>query len=242
MLAEFWADGPSSETPPGHWNTLANYVSDHPLVERIGGRGPISATRYMGGLGQSATPALPVYHPDGLPLVPGLVEVITRDTTAPGARHYDLEGHEGGIAIITWPGQPGDVEHEFSGAKWQRAVAWAPYQRNTFVTPPFAGHVSGHSTFSRAGAEVLTEFTGSKYFPGGWERSVRHGTIFATSRLARPRISCCNGHRSTMPRMRRAFRDYGEEFTWRWMIGVAWILVRGSARTPGRWRSDTTAA
>ncbi|KAF0190955.1 MAG: hypothetical protein FD165_2194 [Gammaproteobacteria bacterium] len=45
--------------------------------------------------------------------------------------------------------------------------AWAPYQRNTFVTPPFAGHVSGHSTFSRAGAEVLTEFTGSKYFPGG---------------------------------------------------------------------------
>ena len=26
ILAEFWADGPSSETPPGHWNVVANYV------------------------------------------------------------------------------------------------------------------------------------------------------------------------------------------------------------------------
>ena len=30
VLAEFWADGPNSETPPGHWNTIANYVSDDP--------------------------------------------------------------------------------------------------------------------------------------------------------------------------------------------------------------------
>ncbi|MCB9656081.1 MAG: vanadium-dependent haloperoxidase [Sandaracinaceae bacterium] len=28
VLAEFWADGPSSETPPGHWMVLANEVSD----------------------------------------------------------------------------------------------------------------------------------------------------------------------------------------------------------------------
>ncbi|MEO6597933.1 MAG: DUF6851 domain-containing protein, partial [Planctomycetota bacterium] len=30
VLAEFWADGPHSETPPGHWFTILNYVSDHP--------------------------------------------------------------------------------------------------------------------------------------------------------------------------------------------------------------------
>ena len=30
VLAEFWADGPNSETPPGHWNTIANAVSNHP--------------------------------------------------------------------------------------------------------------------------------------------------------------------------------------------------------------------
>ena len=35
------------------------------------------------------------------------------------------------------------------------------------MTPAFAGYVSGHSTFSRAAAEVLTEMTGSAFFPGG---------------------------------------------------------------------------
>jgi hypothetical protein len=42
VLAEFWADGPRSSTPPGHWNEIANEVSDHPGFEkRIGGTGPI---------------------------------------------------------------------------------------------------------------------------------------------------------------------------------------------------------
>ena len=35
------------------------------------------------------------------------------------------------------------------------------------MTPPFAAYLSGHSTFSAAGAEVLTQFTGDAYFPGG---------------------------------------------------------------------------
>src|SRR5262249_3367095 len=34
VLAEFWADGPNSETPPGHWNTIANGVTDHELQLR----------------------------------------------------------------------------------------------------------------------------------------------------------------------------------------------------------------
>jgi hypothetical protein len=42
VCAEFWADGPNSETPPGHWNVLANYLADHPLtVKKIGGVGPV---------------------------------------------------------------------------------------------------------------------------------------------------------------------------------------------------------
>ena len=44
---------------------------------------------------------------------------------------------------------------------------WRPYQDPTFVTPPFAEYVSGHSTFSRAAAEVLTLFTGSSQFYDG---------------------------------------------------------------------------
>jgi membrane-associated phospholipid phosphatase len=53
-----------------------------------------------------------------------------------------------------------------------------PYQLPTFVTPAFAGYVSGHSTFSRAAAEVLAAFTGSSYFPGGvYEVPVPRGSL-----------------------------------------------------------------
>jgi hypothetical protein len=48
-----------------------------------------------------------------------------------------------------------------------RGIDWVPYQRRTFVTPAFPGFVSGHSTFSRAAAEVLARITGSEFFPGG---------------------------------------------------------------------------
>jgi hypothetical protein len=40
-----------------------------------------------------------------------------------------------------------------------------PYQLISFVTPPFPGYVSGHSTFSRTAAEILTQFTGTPFFP-----------------------------------------------------------------------------
>ncbi|MEP7082268.1 MAG: hypothetical protein ABI841_04740, partial [Chloroflexota bacterium] len=126
-----------------------------------------SMIRYMGGLGQSTDPGGPAYDPDGLPLVPGLVEVVTEESSAPGQRHEDLADHVGEIALWAWRGFPEDPEVDTSGVAWIRAVEWVPYQRSTFVTPAFAGYVSGHSTFSRAAAEVLTAFTGSAYFPGG---------------------------------------------------------------------------
>ncbi|MGH9213263.1 MAG: vanadium-dependent haloperoxidase [Acidimicrobiales bacterium] len=204
-LAEFWADGPQSETPPGHWNTIANTVSDAPDVEhRIGGEGPtvdrlewdvklylalngavhdaavaawgvkgfydsarpISMIRYLGGRGQSSDPAGPSYDPDGLPLVPGLVEVVTPESSAPGQRHESLADHQGEVAVRSWRGNPED-RSTTSGVGWVLATRWVPYQRETFVTPAFAGYVSGHSTFSRAAAEVLTSITGDAYFPGG---------------------------------------------------------------------------
>ena len=205
-IAEFWADGPHSETPPGHWNTLANAVVDHPdFTARIGGKGPvvdplewdvkmylalngalhdaavaawgakahydyarpISMIRYLGGLGQSSDPELPSYHPDGLPLIEGEVELITEASSAPGGRHEHLADHVGEIAILAWTGNPGDATDTLAGVDWIRAVEWVPYQLSTFVTPSFAGYVSGHSTFSRAAAEVLTAMTGSPFFPGG---------------------------------------------------------------------------
>jgi hypothetical protein len=203
VLAEFWADGPNSETPPGHWNVIANQVSDSPqLAGRIGPGAanrlrwdvklyfalngavhdaaiaawgikrayqsvrPISMIRYLAGRGQSSDPSLPSYNPDGLPLIPGLIELITRESSAPGQRHADLADHVGEIAIRTWRGSPKDPTQD-SGVGWVLGTRWVPYQKATFVTPAFPGFVSGHSTFSRAAAEVLAAYTGSPYFPGG---------------------------------------------------------------------------
>jgi Domain of unknown function (DUF6851) len=205
-LTEFWADGPKSETPPGHWNVIANRVSDELVTDlKVGGTGqpldrlqwdvklylalngavhdaaiaawglkghydsvrPISMIRYMAGLGQSSDPAGPSYAKEGLPLVPGLVEVITKATTAAGGPHAALAGHEGEIAIKAWAGNPKDPKTETSGVGWILATTWVPYQLPTFVTPSFQGYASGHSTFSRAAAEVMAGFTGSQYVPGG---------------------------------------------------------------------------
>jgi hypothetical protein len=205
-LAEFWADGPSSETPPGHWNTLAIQVAEHPFAtRRFAGLGPsldslewdvklffalngglhdaavaawdvkefydsvrpISQVRYMASKGQSSDPMGPAYHPMGLPLEDGLIELITAETTAAGARHEHLAGHEGEIAIYAWLGYPANPATDHSGAGWILGVDWLPYQRANFVTPPFAGYISGHSTFSRAAAEILTRLTGSPFWPGG---------------------------------------------------------------------------
>jgi len=206
VMAEFWADGPNSETPPGHWNVLANTVADSPGFERrLFGKGdpldplawdvhaylalngaehdaaiaawdlkrrtmtvrPISLVRWMGAKGQSSDPHGPSYDPDGLPIVPGLIEVITKESSAPGQRHAGLSCFVGQMAVRDWLGEPGDRASQASGVAWVRAVEWITYQRRTFVTPAFPAFISGHSTFSRAGAEVLTKLTGSPFFPGG---------------------------------------------------------------------------
>ena len=224
VLAEFWADGPNSETPPGHWHVLANEVSDDPLtVKRIKGTGPIvddlewdvktylsvsAAThdaacaawalkryysgprpitmiRYMGSLGQSSDPGGPSYHPQGLPLETGVVEVITASTTASGGKHENIwdvntgsylpgANFIGQIAVFAWPGEHPDnlpapsIATNQSTVRWMLAKDWLPFQRKTFNTPAFPGYISGHSTFSRSAAEVLTLLTGSGNFPGGF--------------------------------------------------------------------------
>lgn len=206
VLAEFWADGPHSETPPGHWNVIANVVADHPLFERrLGGEGepldalewdakihlalngalhdaaiaawgnkgrydsvrPISMIRYMAALGQSSDPDGPSYNPSGLPLEEGLVEVITAESSAPGQRHEHLAEFAGRVAVRAWRGNPEDPSAQVGGVGWILGEDWVPYQKDTFVTPAFAAYFSGHSTFSRAAAEVLTDLTGSAFFPGG---------------------------------------------------------------------------
>lgn len=205
VLAQFWADGPSSETPPGHWFAIFNEVMDNPLfVRKYNGKGPVldplqydvkayltlggavhdaaisawgikgwydngrpaTNLRYMADRGQCSDPALPHYHPAGLPLIPGYVELVQAgDPLDGGASGANI----GKIKLYTWLGfdSISNPSTDIGGAGWVLAEKWWPYQRSTFVTPPFAGYVSGHSTYSRAAAEALTLLTGDEYFPGG---------------------------------------------------------------------------
>ena len=87
---------------------------------------PISMIRYMGGKGQSSDPDRPSYDPEGLPLVPGLVEVDHPESSAPGQRHAALADHVGEIAIRSWRGFPEDPKTQTSGVGWIRAVDWVP--------------------------------------------------------------------------------------------------------------------
>ena len=75
----------------------------------------------------------------------------------------------GKIKIKAWRGPDAIINPVWdeAGVGWILCEEWWPYQRPSFVTPPFAGYVSGHSTFSRAAAEVLTAITGDPFFPGG---------------------------------------------------------------------------
>ena len=199
VVAEYWADGPRSETPPGHWNVLANEVSDAlpaPLTSAAGAEltrlewdlrlylalngamhdaaiaawgakrsydsaRPISLIRHRAALGQSTDPDADAFHPDGLPLVDGLIELVTTDSAE---RHGDLA--PGTIALLAWAGHP-TLHDSADDVRWIDGRTWVPYQLDTFVTPSFPGYVSGHSTFSRAGAVVLEGLTGSAFFPDG---------------------------------------------------------------------------
>ena len=220
VIAEFWADGPDSETPPGHWFTLLNefilqanagnhrWRGQGPAVDdlefavksylALGGamhdcaisawsnKGlydyirPVSALRYMAEKGQSTDPNLPNYHPAGLPLIDGFIEMI--DDSHP-LSYFDEEDQVGKIAVNTWKG-PDFIEVPFNdeaGVGWILAERWWPYQRPSFVTPPFAGFVSGHSTFSRAAAELFELLTGSPYWPGGlaeWPAQMNEFLVF----------------------------------------------------------------
>ena len=204
VLAEFWADGPDSETPPGHWFTILNYVSDHPnLIKKFKGEGevledlewdvksyfilsgamhdsaiaawgikgyydyirPMSSIRYMSDKGQSSDTTFSNYHPHGIPLVPGYIEIIEEGDPLEGEYLENI----GKIKLFTWRGHDFiiNADYDIAGVGWILAENWFPYQRPSFITPPFAGYVSGHSTFSRAAAEVLTLLTNDEYFPGG---------------------------------------------------------------------------
>ena len=172
IVAEYWADGPSSETPPGHWNVIANKVSDSSGFKRqfAGTGNEVSKLEWdvktylalNGALHDAAITAWEIKR-DSITARPiSLVRFLALTNKLPEIP--GLMAIRGGkFQVLSWhPNTSPD-----SSIVWANADTWVPYQLPTFVTPAFPGFVSGHSTFSRAAAEVLTDLTGTAFFPGG---------------------------------------------------------------------------
>lgn len=140
MTAEYWADGPSSELPPGHWTLFAKFVSrrDH---HTVGQDAAIffALTNAMLDASVVAWDAKRVFDSE-------------RPVTA---IHFLYAGRP----VRAWAGP-------YRGTQLIDGAAWQPYQASTVVTPPFPEYFSGHSLFSAAAAEVLARATGGDRFGG----------------------------------------------------------------------------
>jgi hypothetical protein len=144
-IAEYWADGPRSELPPGHWNLFAQFVSRR---DRHGA------------------------EEHGVDLDAKLFFALTNAVFDAGICAWDnkcsfasvrpitaIRYLFGGQTIEAWTGPYGG-RGDIDGA------GWLPYQPSYFPTPPFPEYSSGHSNFSAAAAEILRRFTRRDAFGG----------------------------------------------------------------------------
>ncbi|MGI9015220.1 MAG: DUF6851 domain-containing protein [Phycisphaerales bacterium] len=144
VIAEFWADGPRSWTPPGHWNQFAQglAIRDNMTTGQC-------VKMFFALNGGMLDASIAVWE------CKRFYDYI-RPASAIRHKYFDQ-------IIMAWGG-PDQGTQPILGQNWR------PYQALTFVTPPFAEYVSGHSAFSRNGREVLRAFTGSDTFYDGVTR------------------------------------------------------------------------
>lgn len=137
-IAEYWANGPNSVLPPGHWMEFGEWISErdhHSLDDDVKmyfmiGNAVMDAGIVCWNNKRTYNSARPITA----------IRYFFADQMLPS---YDQATQK----IILKPGSQ-----------------WHPYQSANFITPPFPEYSSGHSTFSAAAAEVLTRFTGSSRF------------------------------------------------------------------------------
>jgi hypothetical protein len=138
VIAEYWEDPPGSETPPGHWNLFAQWVSrrDHHGLD-TDAKVFMALNNALLDAGITAWDAKRQWN-------------SVRPITA-------VRWLKQGQLIQAWGGP-------YQGTKTIRGEDWLPYQRANFVTPSFPEYLSGHSTFSAAAAMLLKSATGSDTF------------------------------------------------------------------------------
>lgn len=152
MQAEYWADGPASEFPPGHWSVFAQFVShrDHYDVDKDVKLFFLQTNAVLDA-GIACWETKRIYDS---------VRPIT-------AIHYLYTGKQ----VRAWGGVG-------MGTQTIDGKDWLPYgQAATVISPPFPEFTSGHSTFSAAAAVVLNHFTGSDRFGFSVTKAVGSSTI-----------------------------------------------------------------
>jgi hypothetical protein len=134
VISDYWADGPASETPPGHWYLFAKEA----------------AKQYRHTLDQDAM----------LFMAMGNAMLDASIATWDAKRAYDSARPISAIRTL-FKGQDIRAWAQGKGTVAMKGEEWLPFQPCSFLTPPFPEYTSGHSAFSAAGAEVLKRFTGS---------------------------------------------------------------------------------
>jgi hypothetical protein len=140
-IVEFMRDGPRSTGQSGHWLQFAQDVSrrDHLGLDQD--------VKLFFAVGNTAFDAF--------------IAAWDAKRFYDSARPYSLvrfvDQLFGGTSVIGYLG-PGNGFGTIPVSKWR------PYSPASFVTPPFPGYVSGHSTVSAACAKTIDLFTGSDRF------------------------------------------------------------------------------
>lgn len=152
VLAEYWADGPATVLPPGHWNLFGQYVSTR---DQLSFDDNVKLFFALGNAELDAGIAAwdaKVTYDYVRPIT--AIQYLAEKNLLPEEHDYVRRNAQGQTEIYAWGGPD-------QGSQWILGSDWLPYQDISFVTPPFGEYVSGHSTFSAAGAEILQRFTGS---------------------------------------------------------------------------------
>jgi hypothetical protein len=145
VIAEYWADGPRTEFPPGHMAVFGQF-----LCRKMGINLDRDVKMFFA-LGNAVMDAgiaawSVKYKYD-----------YWRPITAIRNQYRDK-------AVTSWIGP--NAPNTINGFGTVQGQDWKPYQADNVVTPPFPEYVSGHSTFSAAGNVILVGFTGSDNFGG----------------------------------------------------------------------------
>lgn len=140
VIAEYWADGPNSELPPGHWGLFAQYVSNRDKNDNDKDVCMFFALTNAIFDASIATWETKRFYDYARPIT--AIRFLFNGRTIQG---FGSGGPAGGLVPIA-------------------GEAWRTFQKDSFPTPPFPEYTSGHSAFSAAGAEILKTFTGSDTF------------------------------------------------------------------------------